>query len=321
MQIKNVVCIGGANIDIQGFPFAPIKMRDSNPGRLEISPGGVARNIAENLARMGIPLSMLSVVGDDLFGGIILDSCRDAGIDTSGMDVIPGMRSSAYLALTDTDGDMLSAVSDMRILKQMGAAFVLSHQAALKEAGLIVVDPNLSRDALEALFTICAGKPIFADPISTSYAALLKEFIPHLYWIKANTFEAEVLSGQSIRSEDELLSAAAKILQQGIKRLTITMGKRGVLYMDQTGLTMRRPAFPTPVVNATGAGDAFTAGLVFSYLHEFEIADALDFAMAAASITISHIRTVNPEISEAGIRAFLERGSKSRQSDYKGCEA
>ena len=134
MRKSIVACAGGANIDVQGFSNAPVNMRDSNPGVVRLCPGGVGRNIAENLARLGADVRMVSAVGDDPFGEIILKSCIDAGMDISHIEILPDARSSSYLVLTDSDGDMLAAVSDMHILKDMKADFILRHAEAFDSA-------------------------------------------------------------------------------------------------------------------------------------------------------------------------------------------
>ena len=138
MKMKTVTCVGGANIDIQGFSNAAINMRDSNPGTVRLCPGGVGRNIAENLAWLGANVRMVTAVGEDPFAEMILRSCVNAGIDTSEIETIPGARSSSYLVLTDSDGDMLAAISDMHIMKQLNGDFILRHVAALDNADAIL---------------------------------------------------------------------------------------------------------------------------------------------------------------------------------------
>ena len=175
---KKVTCVGGANIDIQGFSNAKVNMRDSNPGTIRLCPGGVGRNIAENLARLGADVTMVSAVGEDPFADMILESCHDAGINTDHIEVISEAHSSAYLVLTDEDGDMLAAISDMHIMKQLGEDFIHRHAQAFDHADAIVLDPNLSPESLDALISDWSHKPLFADPISTAYSGTLKQFLP-----------------------------------------------------------------------------------------------------------------------------------------------
>ena len=296
MKMKTVTCVGGANIDIQGFSNAAINMRDSNPGTVRLCPGGVGRNIAENLAWLGANVRMVTAVGEDPFAEMILKSCVNAGIDTSEIETIPGARSSSYLVLTDSDGDMLAAISDMHIMKQLNGDFILRHAAALDNADAIVLDPNLSMDSLETLTGGWAHKPLFADPISTTYAGWLKQFLPRLTMVKCNRQEAEIFAGMEIRGEHELETAADRMLETGLNCAVITLGSEGVFYKDRDGLRLRKFHKPLEPVSATGAGDSFTAAMVYGWLYELGAEASLDLAMKAAEITIMETLTVTPKI-------------------------
>ena len=293
---KIVVCAGGANMDIQGFSTAPINLRDSNPGIIRLCPGGVGRNIAENLSRLGAHVCMVSAVGDDYFGEMILKSCSDAGMDISEIERIADSRSSSYLVLTDQDGDMLAAISDMHIIKGLGADFIRRHAAAFDRADAIVLDPNLSPDALDALTSGWAHKPLFADPISTTYARTLKQFLPRLRMVKCNRQEAEIFAEMPIESAQDMEKAADRILKQGTDCVVITSGEKGVFYQGRNGTLIRKCHEPLQPVSATGAGDSFTAAMVYGWLAGFPAEDSLELAMRAAEITLMDPLTVSPAI-------------------------
>ena len=299
MQKSSVTCVGGANIDVQGFSNTPVNMRDSNPGVIRLCPGGVGRNIAENLARLGTNVRMVSAVGADPFGEIILKSCKDAGMDISHIEIIPDARSSAYLVLTDSDGDMLAAVSDMHILKDMDSDFILRHAEAFDSADAIVLDPNLSMECLEVLTSRWKNKPLFADPISTAYAGTLKQFLPRLFMVKCNRQEAEIFAEMRIQSDEDVEMAADRILSAGTDCAVITLGSKGVFYKDKDGLCLRKHHKPLEPVSATGAGDSFTAAMVYGWLTGMTPEQSLELAMRAAEITIMDVQTVSPRIRSA----------------------
>lgn len=303
--MKSVVCVGAANIDLNGFSRNAIIERDSNPGTISMCPGGVGRNIAENLARLGVPVKILSVIGDDEFGKIISETCVSSGMDISELEILPNARSSAYLVLTDNDGDMYAAISDMHILKGMGRAFIQRHAAALDETDAIVIDPGLSPEALDEITSKWQGKAIFSDPVSTTYAGVLKPFLPRLTMVKSNRIEAEILSGETIANDTDLERAADKILAAGTEIVIITLGADGAYYKDRAGISIRSTCRPLTPINATGAGDAFTAAAVFSYLMGYEPEKILDFSIAAAGIAMMHRMTVNPEMSLNAIQQVL----------------
>ena len=293
---KKVVCVGGMNMDIQGFSNAQINMRDSNPGTIRYCPGGVGRNIAENLSRMGAHVKMVSAVGNDSFGKLLLQLSKDAGIDISEIEVIPNASTSSYLVLTDNDGDMLAAISDMHIIKNLGKDFILRHAKAYDEADVIVLDPNLSIESLETLISGWYGKPICADPISTTYARTLKAFLPKLQMVKCNRQEAEIFADMEIKNEADLETASDRILQYGTGCAVITLGRDGVFYKDQNGIRLRKRHAPLHPVSATGAGDSFTAAMVYAGLKNMAPDKALDMAMRAAEITLMDPLTVSPRV-------------------------
>ena len=291
-----VTCAGGANVDIQGFPNAPVVMRDSNPGTVRLCAGGVGRNIAENLAHLGADVTMVSAVGDDISGELIRQWCADAGMRTDCIETIPGASSSTYLVLNDHLGDMLAAISDMHIIKGLGADFIQRHAEAFDGAEAIVVDPNLSPEALGAVMEGWSDKPIFADPISTTYAKVLKQFLPSLYMVKCNRLEAEILADMPIKTLTDLHEAADAILKTGTSRVVITLGSDGVFYKDSDGYCEKRVHPSIDPVSATGAGDAFTGAMVYAHLAGFDVDRSLELAMHAAEITLGDTLTVTPKI-------------------------
>ena len=119
--------IGGANVDIHGQSFSPLIMRDSNPGRLHLSMGGVMRNILDNLTRLGEACQIVTAVGDDAYGQMLRTGCQALGMGTDGMLTRPGHASSTYISIMDSAGDMLVAMSDMRILTEMDEEIGRAH--------------------------------------------------------------------------------------------------------------------------------------------------------------------------------------------------
>ena len=110
---RYIVGVGAANVDVHGKSRAPIVMKDSNPGSMHSSVGGVTRNVCENLSRLGTGVKLISAVGDDVYADMIRRECLAAGIDISGVYTVYGHPSSTYISILDEKGDMLVALSDM----------------------------------------------------------------------------------------------------------------------------------------------------------------------------------------------------------------
>ena len=151
-----IVGVGAANADLNGASLAPIHLRDSNPGHISLSAGGVTRNVCENLARLGADVKLLSCVGDDTFGAFIRRSCEDAGIDASHLHEAKGAASSMYLSILDADGDMLVGMSDMRIIQEhMPQSYLQSQKELIQGAKIITTDPCMGETAFLQLLELC----------------------------------------------------------------------------------------------------------------------------------------------------------------------
>ena len=295
-----VVGVGGANMDIHGRPKNAIVMHDSNPGHMNSSAGGVTRNVCENLARLGADVRLISAVGDDVYGEMIRRECAAAGIGLSELCIAPGCTSSTYISILDEHGDMLVALSDMTVLQEHLTPDYLSRRTALlQNAAIVTCDPCLPERTLVRLLDLCEGHtPVYVDPVSTAYARVLAPHIGRFHTAKPNVLELEILSGQRIESEASLRAAGERVLDMGLKRLLVSLGSEGCLYMDQSGAVLRRKLRPVEqMVNATGAGDAFMAATIYSTLCGFDPEKTLHYALCAGIAAISHEKTIHPGMS------------------------
>lgn len=298
-----VAGVGGANMDVHGRSAAPIVMRDSNPGHLHTSMGGVTRNILDNLTRLGLDARLCSVVGDDDFGHAILTGCARLGINTDGVAVLAGRHSSGYLSIMDDEGDMLVAMSDMSIIKSMGPDFIKQRLALISGSELVVCDGNLSHDALEYLLAHTAA-PVFIDPVSTAWAKSMADLCGRFDTIKPNLMEMEILSGGTIRDEADLSAACDKLLARGARHLFVSRGANGIFYKGQNGCISKKSRPFSDVANATGAGDATMASLIYSRLKNASPDETVTFALAAGIAAIAHTDTINPNMSVSLIRQY-----------------
>ena len=288
--------IGGANVDIHGQSLAPIIMRDSNPGKLHTSMGGVVRNVLENCARLGLKTQLASAVGDDDYGVMLRRSCERLGIGTDCLFTRPGQNSSCYISIMDGAGDMLVAMSDMRIMKTMDGSFVENSLEMLNGADLVACDGNLSPEAIAALTELCK-KPLYLDPVSTTWAQNLKPWLGSFDTIKPNRMEMEVLADMSIRTESDLRAACQKVRGMGVRQLFVSLGADGIYYQGPAGELRGRSHDFTRMTNATGAGDATMAGIIYATANGFGLKETLDFALGCGIVAVSSSDTINPDMS------------------------
>ena len=298
--MADITVIGGINIDIEGSPFRPLVMGDSNPGKIRLSFGGVGRNIAENAARAGGHVAMLSVVGDDFMGQSAVQHLSELGVDTSGILTLKGRTSSMYLSLLNHQHDMELAVSDMEILDALTAEVLQSSRNLLADAKVVALDGNLEEELLGQAIAMLEGKKLFFDPVSANKAVKGKHHIGSFYAIKPNRIEAEVLSGMQIETEKDLYRAADWFLMQGVRQVFITLNRDGVFFCDEKNRGIIRPQ-AVNLISATGAGDSFSAMILLGMAEGREIEETAKMGMAAASIAMESPSAVNDKLNREEI--------------------
>lgn len=297
--------IGGANMDIHGRSDRQLIMRDSNPGSLHTSLGGVCRNICENLARLGEDVRLITVVGDDVQGRGIIEGCSKAGIDMSAVRVLPGERSSSYISIMDGDGDMLLAMSDMHIIKQLNPQIIDESRDMLCGADLVVCDGNLSAKTIERLSQVC-DRPLYLDPVSTAWARELRPYIGCFDTIKPNRMELEILSDCPVDTPENVEMACDIVRGKGVRRVFVSLGKDGMFYKGPEGAIWGVSRAFDGMVNATGAGDASLAGIIYATRHGYSAEDTLAFSMGAGMVAISSSDTISREMSPAAIENMVK---------------
>ena len=301
------VGIGGANIDLCGRSYAPIEPCDSNPGEIEISAGGVTRNICDNLARLGADVKLVSAVGDDLFAQIICEQSAQAGIDVSHIYHTPGRSSSMYLAILDNSGDMHVALSDMHVLQNLPLDYLERKRELIANAAVVVTDPCMKAERFERVLSYCRpGQIVCVDPVSTAYARALIPYIGQIHTVKPNRLELEILAGQPVDTDARLESACETLLNRGVQRVFVSLGAEGCFYMDDTGAVLRRKLRPAKMVNASGAGDSFAAAMLYATLQGYDAEKTLDYGMAAGIAAVTHERTINPNMSVPLLESILQ---------------
>lgn len=305
---KYAVVIGAANIDIGGTPYKPLIQGDSNPGVIKMSYGGVARNIAHNLTMLGVDVEFVTAAGDDTLGMEMLKRCEGTGMDTSLSVVVPGGSSSVYLFINDEKGEMELALSHVDIVKHITPEYLESIKDVINSAAVVVADCNLSQESILKLKEICEV-PIYMDTVSVSHADKIKGHLDGIDTLKPNLLEAEFLTDMIIESEYDCLEAARALINQGVRRVFISMGPHGMIAADKDHAIMV-DRYPVSVRCTTGAGDSAMAAIVWSTLNEDEDGDGLvapaKAANAAASATISVDATIHPEMSDKLIKKKIK---------------
>ena len=299
-----VTVVGGMNMDIGGRPHGKLVARDSNPGTVRMSPGGVGRNIAHNMSLLGLDVRLVTAFGDDMYAQKLASVCGEQGIARAQSPVIPGGHTSTYLFVNDESGDMQLAVSDMDIYDHLTPQVLQSRRQLLDGSQVVVLDTNLPAETVAWVAKNCRA-PIFADPVSSAKAEKLRPVLGRLHTLKPNRIEAELLSGVAISDDASLRRAADALLETGLHRVFISLGADGVFAADRSGQVLHLPAPEGNIVSTTGCGDSFMAALAWAYLQGSDLERSARAGLAASTITMASADTINPAMSEEALLAHL----------------
>jgi pseudouridine kinase len=294
MDQRPVLVIGTSIMDTKGQALGPLMPGTPNPGHVRISAGGVGRNVAENLARLGVPTVLFSAVGDDEEGRYLLKRTAEAGVDVSQVLVTPHHPTGEYLVVLDETGAPAISISDTSIIEEVTPSYINRHRRYFKDAAMVILDANLSPATIASILRAAKreGVPVCADPTAVALAPKLRRHLPELYMVTPNMREAEVLCGECIGSRDEAIAVANSLVRMGVQVVIIALAELGVAYASAE-TSGHVPAFPCEVVDLTGAGDALTAGVVFGLLNEMPLDEAVRLGAAAAAFTVQNRETVH----------------------------
>lgn len=293
-----ITVVGGANLDVAGIPTGGFIPRDSNVGHVRTSPGGVGRNIAENLVRIGARVRLVTAFGDDADSMHLRTACEVLGMDCSHCVDVAGMPCSRYLAVLDAGGDLAAAVNDMRALAELTPGRL--DPIAFSGARAAVVDTNLPPATVARVAELAGSVPLVLDPVSVVKAEAARPVLGRLAALKANLMEAEALAGVSGAER-----AASALLKMGVQCVFVTMGPDGVWCASERE-SFEAPTRSVTIRNATGAGDAFTAGVAWGMACGLSLRDTADIAVTLSAIALESESTVNERLSAAMLAERME---------------
>ncbi|MCT4508304.1 MAG: carbohydrate kinase family protein [Tepidibacter sp.] len=292
-----ILVFGASVVDIFGFCSSCYKPYDSTPGNIKISFGGVCRNIAENMARVGVNTKFISILGDDAKGRSMMEHSKVIGYDMSESLVLENEGTPTYMAILNENGEMVSAVADMTVIDKMDYTFIDSKEEIINGSEYTCLDADDPKK-LEYILDKFKGKTKFIlDPISAAKAENIKHLIGNFHTVKPNRHEAEILAGFKIESDEDLKKAGDYFLSLGIENVFISLDAEGIYYCNKSECG-RIKAHDVEVNNVTGAGDAFVAGLGYGYMNNMSMEKMVKFAIAMSIIAISHEETIHPEMSK-----------------------
>jgi pseudouridine kinase len=233
----------------------------------------------------------------------MLKHLKSLTIDTTNSKVVKNATTATYLALLNQDNDMEVAISDTSILSKLDKNYLQPIIKKIKPKDILVIDTNLEASAIDYIFKNCKGK-IFVDPISTAKTKKIKPYLNQIYAIKPNILEAETIVNHKILKEKDIIEAAKKISKLGVKKTFISLGKMGAYgFFDNAGELVRTKK--VSIKSATGAGDAFMAGLVVSEIRNYNLNETLRYATGCALIALASESTVSNKITDQAVKRLV----------------
>jgi len=277
----HITVIGAANVDIMTRSGARIIHGDSNPADIKLAPGGVGRNIAENLSRLGAEVDLVTAVGADPFGAYLREHCVSCGIDTRAWIVREDMNTGVYLAALDCDGELYAGFNAMAVLESVKPGDLTPCTEVIRNADLLIADANLTRETLSSILDLRADCALMIDVASVAKAPRVKDLLARIDILKCNRAEAECLTGLTLRTEKELKHACSELISLGVSRVFVTLGAEGACAASEDDEFLLVPAIPVRVKNVTGAGDAFAAGVAMRFCDDLKTQAEYGIKLAA----------------------------------------
>ncbi|PUU95130.1 MAG: PfkB domain-containing protein [Halanaerobium sp.] len=310
--------MGGANLDIKGYSPNYIG-GSSSPGWIEESSGGVGRNIAEDLALLGQEVVLLTTISSDHFGQKLKEETKDVGVDISHFKITSAQeyKTGVYLAHLDQNGDLIGAVNDMRILKEIDCNYLQEKRKIIETSAMLIFDTNLEQSTINFLVELCSEKKMtkIADAVSVEKALKLKGKLESLDYLRGNLDEIEV-AVDIIKIEETEEAQKLEIndridriknfyeKNQYLPELVISAGKDGAYYISRQDGKVKLKHFNAVEINSeeivetTGAGDALTAGLAAGIMNKYSVAEAIELGIKASALTVKSELTCNPDLAE-----------------------
>jgi len=297
---KHILVIGATLMDAKGKPTAGLEPSTSNPAKIRITRGGTARNVAENLGRLGAEVVLITAVGQDFIGQAILAQTAEAGVNLDYALQTAGARTGGYMALLEQDGSLSVALDDVSVMENITPGYLNQHRSLFRDAAMIMMDGSLTTEAMTTVARLAAQYqiPLCADPSSARVAYKLRPFLSQLHLIVPNELEAAALLEVDFygHDPDASLVMARKLVQAGVANAVLTLADFGLDYAtsDEIGYI---PGRHSQIVDNTGTGDAVTAAIIFGLINDLPVIESIRLGAAAASLTVQTNETVVPNLS------------------------
>ncbi|NEN77970.1 PfkB family carbohydrate kinase [Nocardioides zeae] len=302
----HVTCIGGAVVDRSYRLGGPVVLGTSNAATGATSFGGVARNVAENLSRLGTRAALVSVVGDDVPGRALLDDLDRLGVDRWAVRPLAGQTTATSAAVRGPDGELVVGANDLRAFDEITPDRVAEPLSRVDPGAWVFADATLPSATQTRLATArrTRGFRLAVDTVATSKAPRLPADLGAIDVLFTNVEEARALladrgrglpPGAGDTDPDAVVEA---LLATGVRAVVLTLGPAGQV-VGHADVRVRTPVVPASVVDTNGVGDALVGATLADLVRGVPLVDAVRSGAAAAALTTETASSVNPALSPA----------------------
>jgi len=288
----SIVVIGSAFMDVKGFPYDEYLPTGRNAGRVEYVHGGVARNVAEDIANVELRPIYLGIVDDTPLGTAVLEKLKNHKVNCDYMLTIPdGM--GTWLAVFDNNGDVAGSISKRPNMLPITVMLDQKGDEIFAQAESVVLEVDLDKEIIKRVIKLSEkyGTRVYGLVSNMNIAVQRRDFLQSFDCFICNQLEAGQLfvDDYSDKTPEEMCDILAdKIDRANIPSMVVTMGGQGAVYADLKGNKGICPAKKVVVKDTTGAGDSFCAGVVIGLTYGKSMAEAIEIGSTlAASVIVS----------------------------------
>ena len=298
--MNKTIVIGTAFVDLKGFADSKYDPKGRNLGSIKIVHGGVGRNVVENFANVGMPVSYVGMLEDSAIGLDVERHLREIGADLTYMLKVPKDGIGMWLVILDENGNLAGSISRMPETGYL-EEYILEHaEEIVRDAEAVVLEVDLSETIAERILDLAKKyhKPVYSIVGNMSVILARRDLIRQTNCFICNEIEAakyfkDDITGFTAKEMEHYLAQAVK--REGLSSMVITLGERGAVYYDgETKASGFCPPCLTEVVDTSGAGDAFFSGTVMALVRGKKLEEAVTYGAKLAAATISREETNCP---------------------------
>ena len=288
-----ICIIGGSNIDVWAKSGTDLINGEASEGDIKISVGGVGRNIAENICKLGMQPEFITAISNDEYGKHIQSHSLKEGVRIDKSLVFRNQKTSFFVGLLNEDNKLEYGVSDTSIIKEIKPSLINQKKEEINNCNLIVLDLSLPEETIEFVMSNFKNRKIWIDPVSVSKLYKIKDKFRNIQFLILNWKELSELSGSQVESVQEARNAASILIEEGVEEIVVINGDYSMSYIsadDQIDLEISGEE----MINKKGVREAQLAALVYAFHNEMDIEECLRFALVAGEITGQSQDVVSP---------------------------